>query len=797
MKTKLIIPLLLLLSLVSQGFASVSLILPHRSSAAGTQITVPVKVSDFTDILSAQGTLQFDPAVISFVSVQQYGLPGMNASSFGLTQTATGKLTFSWFDNTLSGVDLADSAVIFSVTFNVTGTAGQMSALSFVNAPTLLEITDINYLAQSLNLINGSITISGSPLTPDLILFADTVNGTQGTQVGVSVRARDFVNINSCQGTLQFDPAVASYAGIAHYGLPGMNAGNFGTSQTASGKLMFSWNDASLAGQNMADDTALFTVLFDLIGSAGSHTDLEFANSPTLIEVTDSLYTLLNVQSTGGRLNISGSAPAADLVYYCDTAYAPQGSLVTVSLRVNGFTDIISLQGTLQFNPAVATFDTISYYGLSDMDPASFGLSQVAGGKLMFSWNDPSLAGVTLADSAIVFSMKFLLSGPTGSSTPLSFVDEPTIMETVGDDFLVRTDSLIAGKLTIISNGTLTVNDPGLLSYCSGDPLSTSYVCSGVYISDNQFILQLSDATGNFSAPLNLDTVNATVSGSFSCLLPVGLPAGIGYRLRVMSTNPFAYSDPNLSAITVMNLPGQAAQPTGLLEFCSGSTTSAYSTAGSTGAANYIWGLYPPEAGSISGTGTLGNVQWATGWAGTARVFVTAVNSCGSAPVSDSLLITVHPAPTAPVLSQNVEVLNSSYASGNQWYFNGTAISGATGPSWTPAANGDYFVIYTDGNGCWVSSDTLNVMTVGVDEVVVNGALIITPNPADGQFSVQLPAGVGPAESVRLYDVAGQCVYDSPVFEGTLAVGHLSNGLYLLCIQTGQQLLSSRVMIAH
>lgn len=151
--------------------AAVTLILPNLTGQNGTQITVPVKVKNFQNIISIQGTIQFDPAIVTFASVQQFGLSGMNSSSFGTTGVSGGKLTFSWYDGTLAGVSVADSTTIFSITFNIIGSNTQVSALSFVNTPTLIEVVDNTYATLPTTLVNGSVTVQSLSTTTNNALF--------------------------------------------------------------------------------------------------------------------------------------------------------------------------------------------------------------------------------------------------------------------------------------------------------------------------------------------------------------------------------------------------------------------------------------------------------------------------------------------------------------------------------------------------------------------------------------------------------------------------------------------------
>lgn len=300
MKNKLL-AFILGLVISANTIGSVTLILPDLHGQSSSQITVPVKVKTFQDIISIQGTIHFDPAIVTYASVQNFGLPGMTGTNFGITGVSSGNLTFSWFDGTLAGVSLTDSATIFSITFNIIGTNTQISTLSFVNTPTLIEVIDNAYNPVTTILDNGSITVQNGPAISDVTLYLDSVAGTVGSTINVSMRAYDFVNINSIQGTIQFDPAVATFSSISYFGLPGMNASNFGVTQVNSGKLTFTWYDSSLEGINFADAAALFTISFNLTCNA-ANTTLNITDTPTLIEVTDSLFNTLNTIIIPGKI---------------------------------------------------------------------------------------------------------------------------------------------------------------------------------------------------------------------------------------------------------------------------------------------------------------------------------------------------------------------------------------------------------------------------------------------------------------------------------------------------------------
>jgi gliding motility-associated-like protein len=118
---------------------------------------------------------------------------------------------------------------------------------------------------------------------------------------------------------------------------------------------------------------------------------------------------------------------------------------------------------------------------------------------------------------------------------------------------------------------------------------------------------------------------------------------------------------------------------------------------------------------------------------------------------TEGVTVTVNAQPSSPVISgysspvcQGTTVnLSSSYATGNQWYFNGSILSGETNQSYNNAVAGTYKVVYTDANNCASESSITVVinpkpLTPIVDVTQPNcsnakGAINITPtgNPGD------------------------------------------------------------------
>jgi hypothetical protein len=119
--------------------------------------------------------------------------------------------------------------------------------------------------------------------------------------------------------------------------------------------------------------------------------------------------------------------------------------------------------------------------------------------------------------------------------------------------------------------------------------------------------------------------------------------------------------------------------------------------------------------------------------AGSYSVTVTDSKGC----VNKSAYVVSNHTVALVVITQTNTTLNSSSASGNQWYLNGNAISGATAASFNYTVNGNYYVMVTDVNGCTVLSNTLNINSggVGISELTIEKSVVISYQGSDYTFT--------------------------------------------------------------
>ena len=142
--------------------AQVTIFAPTILTEPSSIITTDVKVSNFQDIGGISFSINWDPTILEFQSIQDFALPNIEPVNNYNVLAEDGKLGFLWFDFSLAGQSLSDSTVFLSMTFEVIGEPGDSSALAFTNDPTAREILDITPVVLDSDFLDGWVKINGS-----------------------------------------------------------------------------------------------------------------------------------------------------------------------------------------------------------------------------------------------------------------------------------------------------------------------------------------------------------------------------------------------------------------------------------------------------------------------------------------------------------------------------------------------------------------------------------------------------------------------------------------------------------
>jgi hypothetical protein len=132
-----------------------------------------------------------------------------------------------------------------------------------------------------------------------------------------------------------------------------------------------------------------------------------------------------------------------------------------------------------------------------------------------------------------------------------------------------------------------------------------------------------------------------------------------------------------------------------------------------------------------------------------------------------------------------------------QWYLNGNAIGGATGPVHKATVSGKYWVNAKDNSGCSVNSDTLQVTIIGTEEYGSHFPLEIFPNPSNGIFSIRI-TGTG-VSSLSVSDLSGRILWsvllNKNQREAEINLSSFPSGIYFLSVAEDERVFYKKIVI--
>jgi gliding motility-associated-like protein len=113
------------------------------------------------------------------------------------------------------------------------------------------------------------------------------------------------------------------------------------------------------------------------------------------------------------------------------TITANAGDNITVDIVVDGFTNILSFQYSMNWNASVLDYVSVTNITtqLGGFTAANFGISNTGLGQLAVSWFDPDVSGVSLPAGTVLYSLTFQVLNT--NATTISFSGTPTPIEVI------------------------------------------------------------------------------------------------------------------------------------------------------------------------------------------------------------------------------------------------------------------------------------------------------------------------------------------------------------------------------
>ncbi len=332
-------------------------------------ITVPVHAANVVNMGSFQFTIEYDPALMTYSSASDW-YTGIEAVTIG--EPIPGHLTFVWAAD-MNGINIADGT-FFNLNFNWLGSTST-SSLTWSDNPTPREFTDYNGNVFASVYNNGSVT--GSPSQP--ILTVTPTNQGVTSAAGTTT----FAVTNTGIGTMNYTAAVTTgndWLTITSGG-SGVNAGNI--------EVSFTENTST------SPRTGVITVTAS--GASGS---------PVNVTVTQA----------------AASVPAA-IVTITDTTTLVSGPFV-VPVRAQNITNMGSFQFTIEYDPSIILFDSITNW-YAGIDAVTTG--NPSAGHITFVWA-ADLNGINIADGKF-FDINFNWIASDVIQTQVNWSDNPTPRE--------------------------------------------------------------------------------------------------------------------------------------------------------------------------------------------------------------------------------------------------------------------------------------------------------------------------------------------------------------------------------
>ena len=673
--------------------ASFALLGSAAEGNVGDIVCVEIRGQNFTDIVGMQYSMNWDDTALRYDMAQNFGLVGLSSSSFN--NNPTDALRILWSDPDGTGKTVADGVILYEICFEVLSEGSQ--EISFSGSPTPIEITNNSFQILPFESCPASIsqpTGGGDPTT--LALIAANQSGQQGANICIPISVDGFEDIVSLQYSMAWDPTVLTYTGVQNFDLDGLMAANFNSSM--AGSLGLTWVDPNVSGITRANGTVIYEVCFDVNpnAAANSMTSVAFTDSPVSIEIINGANQMVPTSNTASTFTITEAPNTTAVSGAGDNISGDPGTTVCMPIRVNDFDNIIGLQFSLNWDPAVVQYVEARNFGLTGVNDASFGEGQTDAGTLTFNWIDMSLDGVTLVDGTSIFDVCFQVIGGAGTSTNISFTNTPTQTEVIRGNGV----GAVAFNPTGGSLSVNTVMPPACSSISLIQQSFTSSTCNG--FNNGTITLTLGGGDGAFTYTWSDPTIGNTSS-------PTGLAPGT-YSVTISSCGGQEVLD-NLPAFNITE--PSAIQASVQTREASCDTGGSISVSASGGAGGYIYAWNSnaliPASGPVNvpaGTYTL-TVTDSDGCSTVVpNVVVSSMSGVSSIQASAQVI-------DASCNSEARIIVSASGGSGNYEYrWNSSAVLPVNAPVNPPP--GTYTLTVTDAGGCSTIVPNVAVATPAV-----------------------------------------------------------------------------------
>ncbi len=408
------------------------------TTTAGSNICMPMVVSNFDSINSFSGSINYDATQLSYTGAQNFGITGF--SSADVIDLGSGVITYTWIDQSTTNPEtLTTGATLFEVCFDAVGAPGSTTVVQITDTPSAITVSMAPASPTGMSIPleftvdQGILNIQNVAAPDPLVLRLSNLNADAGTNVCMPITVVNFIDITQVSASTTWDPSVLQYTGVQGFNLPNFTSNNVNANNAATGSLGFTWSDITNNNPaTLTNGNSIFEICFDVVGSPGASSDVDFTNSPMTIAATQDgtppVDLMVNTQNGSVTAN---SIAAAGVTFILGNASGDCDDNVCIPITVDGFTNINSVNGSVMWDAAELSYTGLGTVNLPGLSNASgLNTNNVSNGMLGFSWLDLSgSAPVTLASGDTMLEVCFDVVGNTSnSSSVVKMTGMPTII---------------------------------------------------------------------------------------------------------------------------------------------------------------------------------------------------------------------------------------------------------------------------------------------------------------------------------------------------------------------------------
>mgnify|MGYP000064034651 CR=1 FL=1 len=518
---------------------------PDVTVDPGEEFCMPVEVYNFDGMVGMSFIIEYDPNLLQYESITNVNsaLAGFSVAA-NIGNPSPGKITVSYVEPTLSNpISIPDGESLFDVCFTALGEGVETDVDFTGDMTTPFEFIDVNEELIPADSEESKVSFTGT--FDGVIVAAEGLTVTPGEDFCVAFTTENFTDIQGFNFTITYDPAALSFNEVINTNsnlgqfLPSANFGN-----PQPGIVTVFWLEPAVQSETLPDGAVLFELCFTALGQDGSCSEIDFSDSPTSIEFTDSNENLLDVFLNDNDIciddNVAGQVQAA-----IGDANVDLDANFCIPVTVDNFNSITEFGFTVVYDDQELTLDQIT--GLNSNLPgfAQGNFNTSNAGQIGVSWMDG--LPQSLPDDAVLFNLCFTATGTPGQSSevtfssavePINFVSSiEGVMDFSGNNGTVFINSLFDGFLLTIADETVMPGENFCLPVTTLNFENVASFAFGMSFDPTQLEFQ---SVNN----LNPDLPQFTVGGNF------GLPGEGGVPNNLITTT---YVHPTVSQVNLPN----------------------------------------------------------------------------------------------------------------------------------------------------------------------------------------------------------------------------------------------------